>query len=48
MIDKYIYKFFGLVDDLFEKVDEVLTFDFPNCKKNKVTKNERHKDIGKI
>ena len=34
--------------DLFEKVDEVLTFDFPNCKKKKVTKNERHKDIRKI
>ena len=40
MIDKYIYKFFGLVDDLFAKVDEVLTFDFPNCKKKK-KKNER-------
>ena len=42
MIDKYIYKFFGLVDDLFEMVDEVLTFDFPNCKKKK-KKDERHK-----
>ena len=40
MIDKYIYKFFGLIDDLFAKVDEVLTFDFPNCKKKK-KKNER-------
>jgi len=38
MIDKYIYKFFGLIDEAFAKVDEVLTFDFPNCKKKKVTK----------
>ena len=38
MIDKYIYKFFGLIDDAFARVDEVLTFDFPNCKKKKVTK----------
>jgi len=38
MIDKYIYKFFGFIDEAFAKVDEVLTFDFPNCKKKKVTK----------
>jgi len=41
MIDKYIYKFFGFIDDAFAKVDEVLTFDFPNCKK-KNKKDERH------
>jgi len=40
MMDKYLYKFFGFIDDLFAKVDEVLTFDFPNCKKKK-KKNER-------
>jgi len=38
MIDKYLYKFFGLVDSIFERVDEVLTFDFPNCKKKKKKK----------
>jgi len=35
MIDKYLYKFFSFVDSIFEKVDEVLTFNFPNCKKKK-------------
>jgi len=44
MIDKFIYKFLGFIDDTFARVDEVMTFDFPNCKK-KVNKNERHKDI---
>jgi len=38
MIDKYLYKFFGFVDSIFERVDEVLTFDFPNCKKKKKKK----------
>ena len=41
MIDKYIYKFLSLIDDAFEKVEEVLTFDFPNCKKKK-KKNNKH------
>ena len=27
------------IDDAFAKVDEVMTFDFPNCKKKK---NEKH------
>jgi len=35
MIDRLIYSFFGRIDKLFSKVDEVLTFDFPNCKKKK-------------
>ena len=35
MIDRYLYKFFGFVDSIFERVDEVLTFNFPNCKKKK-------------
>jgi hypothetical protein len=35
MIDKYLYKFFGLIDDLFMKVEEVLTFNWPNSKKKK-------------
>ena len=38
MIDRLIYKFFGLIDSLCEKVEEVLTFDFPNCKKKKKKK----------
>jgi len=35
MIDKILYNFFGWVDSLFEKLDEVLTFDFPNNNKKK-------------
>ena len=41
MIDKYLYKFFGLIDDMFAKVDEILTFNFPKNKK-KQKKDERH------
>jgi hypothetical protein len=40
MIDKILYNFFGWVDSLFEKLDEVLTFDFPNSNKKK--RNERY------
>ena len=35
MIDRILYSFFGWVDSLFEKLDEVLTFDFPNSNKKK-------------
>ena len=35
MIDKYLYRFFGWIDNLFLKVDEVLTFKFPKNKKRK-------------
>ena len=35
MIDKILYTFFGWIDRLFEKVDEVLTFKFPKNKKKK-------------
>lgn len=43
MIDKIILKFCGWIDDLSDKVVEVLTFDFPNCKKKK-TKNKKSPD----
>lgn len=47
MIDKLIYSFFGSIDRIFEKlnkiVDDVYTFDFPNCKKKK-TKNVKSPD----
>ena len=33
MIDKFVYWFFSKIDDLSHKVDDVLTLDFPNCKK---------------
>jgi hypothetical protein len=37
MIDKIMYKFFGWIDSLFEKLDDVLTYDIgqENKKKNK-------------
>jgi hypothetical protein len=35
MIDKILYTFFGWIDSLFDKVDEVLTFKFPKNKKKK-------------
>jgi len=38
MIDSWIYKFFESIDKLFMKVEEVLTFDWPNCKKKKKKK----------
>ena len=39
MIDKILYKFFGFVDDMFMKVETVLTFHFPK-EKNKSTKKK--------
>ena len=38
MIDKFFYKFFSFIDNAFQKVDDVLTFDWPNCKKKKKKK----------
>ena len=38
MIDKIIYKFCGWIDSFFEKVEEVLTFDFTNFSKRKKKK----------
>jgi hypothetical protein len=35
VIDKFIYKFLGFIDDAFARVEEVMTFDFPNCKNKK-------------
>ncbi|AXH71398.1 hypothetical protein P119_gp49 [Pelagibacter phage HTVC119P] len=38
MIDRILSNFFGWIDSLFEKLDEVLTFDFPNSNKKKKKK----------
>ena len=35
MIDKFLYKFFGLIDNAFMKLEEVLTFNWPHNKKCK-------------
>jgi hypothetical protein len=35
MIDKIFYKLFSGIDKLFMKVEEALTFNWPNCKKKK-------------
>ena len=40
MIDKIFYKLFSGIDNLFMKVEEALTFDFPNCKKKKKKKKK--------
>jgi hypothetical protein len=33
MVDRLLLKFFGWIDDQFKKVEDVLTFNFCNCKK---------------
>ena len=36
MLDKILYKFFGWIDNVARKIDDVLTFDFTNfSKRNK-------------
>jgi hypothetical protein len=42
MIDRFLYNFFGWIDSLFEKVDEVLTFKFPKSKKNKYENKRKY------
>ena len=44
MIDKIILVFCGWIDNLSDKVVEVLTFDFPNCKKKKKRKSVKSPD----
>ena len=38
MIDKIFYKFFSLIDDLFQKVEDVWTFDIGQELKKKKKK----------
>jgi len=38
MIDKFFYKFFSLIDDLFEKIEDVWTFDVGQENKKKKKK----------
>jgi hypothetical protein len=38
MLDKIVYKFFGWIDNQFQKVEDVLTFNFCSCKKKKKKK----------
>ena len=40
MIDRLIYKFFSYIDDLFEKVEDVLTFDVGQESKKKKRKKK--------
>jgi len=35
MVDKLLLKFFGWIDSLNEKINDVLTFKFCSCKKKK-------------
>jgi hypothetical protein len=41
MIDKILIKFFGLIDDLNEKISNLLTFKLCSCKK----KNAKKKNL---
>jgi len=41
MIDKILIKLFGLIDDLNEKINNLLTFKFCSCKK----KNAKKKNL---
>ena len=43
IIDKLILKFFGWIDTLNEKVTDVLTFQFPNCKEKECPKKKNSK-----
>ena len=38
MLDKILYKFFGWIDNVARKIDDVLTFDFTNFSKRKKKK----------
>jgi|TARA_B110000483_G_C18023383_1_gene475880 hypothetical protein len=40
MIDRFFYKFFSLIDDLFEKVEDVWTFDVGQELKKKKRKKK--------
>ena len=49
MIDKLIYKFLGFLDKIWNKVENVMTFDFSHCekhdcpkKKKKLNKNNKY------
>tara|TARA_Y100001938_G_scaffold151072_1_gene245673 strand:+ start:496 stop:633 length:138 start_codon:yes stop_codon:yes gene_type:complete len=42
IIDKIILKFFGWLDTLSEKLNDVLTFQFPNCKEQDCTKKKKN------
>ena len=46
MLDKIIYKFFGWIDDLNQKINDVLTMDFTNfSKRNKKCKCGKKKNL---
>ena len=49
MIDKFFYNFFGSIDRLFIKLNKIVedlwTFDFPNCKPKKY---ERYKKTNRV
>ena len=43
IIDKICLKFFGWIDSLNEKINDVLTFQFPNCKEKDCPKKKKKK-----
>ena len=40
MLDRFFYKFFSLIDDLFQKVEDVWTFDIGQELKKKKRKKK--------
>ena len=40
MVDRFFYKFFSLIDDLFEKIEDVWTFDVGQELKKKKRKRK--------
>lgn len=45
MIDRFIYSFFGKIDKLFLKVDQVFTFNFPKSKNKNVKSPDNRMDF---
>ena len=45
MIDRWIYSFFAKIDNIFLKVDQVLTFDFPKSKNKNVKSPDNRMDF---
>ena len=46
MLDRLVYKFFGWIDDLNQKINDVLTMDFTNfSKRNKKCKCGKKKNL---
>ena len=41
MIDRLIYKFLGFLDRIWNKVENIMTFDFSHCEKHDCPKKKK-------